>query len=40
MLAIMFDFHFKSLQVVENYVGHGDYIHLVSKYYSQDLSGK
>jgi hypothetical protein len=32
MLAIMFDLHFKSFQVVENYVGHGDCICLVSKY--------
>jgi len=32
MFAIMCDLHFKSLQVVENYVGHGDCICLVSKY--------
>jgi hypothetical protein len=32
MLAIMLDPHFKSLQIVENYVGHGVAICLASKY--------
>ncbi len=32
MFAIMFDLHFKSLQVVENYVGHGECISLISRY--------
>jgi hypothetical protein len=32
MLALMFDPRFKSLRVMENYVGHGACIHLVAKY--------
>jgi hypothetical protein len=32
MIAIMLDPCFKSLQVVENYVGHGKIIHLAFKY--------
>ncbi len=33
MLALMFDPRFKSLKVVENYVGRGVYIRLVVEYY-------
>jgi len=32
MLTIMFDPHFKSLTVVENYVGHGACIPIASGY--------
>jgi hypothetical protein len=32
MLTLMLDPRFKSLRVVENYVGHGACIHLVAKY--------
>jgi hypothetical protein len=32
MLALMLDPHFKSLWVVENFVGHGNVIHLITKY--------
>ncbi len=32
MRVLMFGPRFKSLKVVENYVGHGAYIHLVAKY--------
>jgi hypothetical protein len=32
MIPIMLDPCFKSLQVVENYVGHGKVIHLAFKY--------
>ncbi len=32
MLALMLNFHYKSLWVVENYVGCGDAIYLASKY--------
>jgi len=38
MFAITCDLHFKSLQVVENYVGHGDCICLVSKYDANMIS--
>ncbi len=31
ILTFMLDPRFKSLKVVENYVGRGDYIHLVAK---------
>jgi hypothetical protein len=32
MLTIMFDPHFKSLQAMENYVKHEDYIHFAFKW--------
>jgi hypothetical protein len=32
MLALMLDPHFKSLWVVESFVGHGNVIHLITKY--------
>ncbi len=32
MLALMFDHRFKSLRVMENYVGHGACIHFAAKY--------
>jgi hypothetical protein len=32
MLALMLDPHFKSLRVVESFVGHGNVIHLTTKY--------
>jgi hypothetical protein len=31
MLALMMDPHFKSLRIVENFVGHGNAIHLMAK---------
>jgi len=33
MFALMLDPRFKSLKVVENYVGCGAFIYLVAKYY-------
>jgi len=32
MLALMFDPRFKSLRVVENYLGRGAYIYLIAEY--------
>ncbi len=32
MLALMLDLHCKSLHVIENYVGHGNAIHLTLEY--------
>jgi hypothetical protein len=37
MLSIMLDPYFKSLQVVKNYVGCEDYIHLAFKYDSHTI---
>jgi len=32
MLALMLDPHFKSLRVVESFVGHGNVIHFITEY--------
>jgi hypothetical protein len=37
MFALMFDPRFKSLKVVENYVGCGTCIYLVAKYYANAI---
>jgi hypothetical protein len=37
MFALMLDPRFEPLKVVENYVGHGAYIHLVTKYDSNAI---
>jgi hypothetical protein len=37
MLALMLDPHYKSFQVIENYVGHGNAIHLTLEYDLKDV---